>query len=82
MSGALQLLGAVLILAPFAGSQRGSLPTGSAVYLWPNLLGSSVLAVLALLQHQWGFLLLEGCWAFVAGASLLSSLLPDTSRTA
>lgn len=77
MSGALQILGAALILVPFAWSSLGSLPTVSGAYLWLNLLGSSVLAVLALLHRQWEFLLLEGCWAFVAAGSLPGTLPPN-----
>jgi len=35
-----------------------------------NLAGSAVLAVLALIGHQWGFLLLEGAWSAVPAVSL------------
>src|SRR5262245_35253799 len=71
MRPALQLVGAVLILAPFAWAQFGSLTAHSRVYLRLNLLGSALLAVLALIGSQWGFLLLEGSWAAVALAGLL-----------
>jgi hypothetical protein len=66
----LQLAGAVLILLPFLGSQLGSLDTGSATYLWPNLVGSVLLAVVAVVGAQWGFVLLEGCWAFASASAL------------
>ncbi|MFL5817560.1 MAG: hypothetical protein ACJ76L_08160 [Conexibacter sp.] len=66
-----QLLGAVLILIPFAWSQLGALSVSSAPYLGLNLAGSAVLAAVALADSQWGFLLLEACWALVAGWQLL-----------
>jgi hypothetical protein len=66
MLDVLQVLGAVAILVPFAWSQLGSLRTDSPLYLWLNLIGSAVLAGLALHEQQWGFLLLEGVWAAVA----------------
>ena len=66
MAAALQIAGALLILVPFAWQQLGSLDASSGRYLWPNLLGSSILGVLAAAGEQWGFLLLEAVWALVA----------------
>jgi hypothetical protein len=71
MSASLQLVGALLVLVPFAWSQLGSLGTETAAYLWPNLLGSTMLAALAVLGSQWGFVLLESCWALATGWSLI-----------
>jgi hypothetical protein len=70
MSEVAQVLGAVLILVPFAWSQLGSLRTDSGGYLLLNFVGSGVLAALALDNGQWGFLLLEGVWSLVAAWSL------------
>jgi hypothetical protein len=72
MSGALQIVGALLVLGPFAALQFGGLRSDSSLYLWPNLIGAALLAVLALLGEQWGFMLLEGCWAVVATRGLVS----------
>ncbi len=72
MSGALQIVGALFVLAPFAALQIGGLRSDSSLYLWPNLLGAGVRAVLALLGEQSGFLLLEGCGAVVAARGLVS----------
>ena len=66
-----QVLGSLLVLAGFAASQRGTLDVRSAPYLALNFAGSSILAVLALHEQQWGFLLLEATWAAVSGAGLL-----------
>jgi len=72
---AVELVGAVLILAAFAGAQAGRLGWRSAGYLLPNLLGSAALALDAMHGRQWGFLLLEGAWALVSLAGILSALL-------
>jgi len=69
-----QILGSLLILAAFALSQRDVLSTRSRVYLVLNLVGSAVLAVEAVLERQWGFLLLEGVWALIAAAGLVGAL--------
>ncbi len=66
-----QLVGALLVLAPFAAHQFGKLDTDAPGYLWPNLVGSAALAVLATLNSQWGFLLLEAAWAVVAARSIV-----------
>ena len=46
----------------------------SIAYLSLNLVGSLILAVLALLDEDWGFLLLEGVWAVVSTAGLIERL--------
>ena len=73
MSDALQILGALLILIPFGFQQLGSMRPDAPAYLWPNLLGSGVLAGVALSGEQWGFLLLEVCWALVSIRGLLGA---------
>jgi hypothetical protein len=66
-----QIAGSLLILTAFAASQAGRLPIESQLYLVLNLVGSAILAVLAWIDQQWGFLLLEGVWALVSFYSLL-----------
>jgi hypothetical protein len=80
MYDALQLLGAVLILLPFVRSQLGALDPASGAYLWPNLAGSILLAVLAVVGSQWGFVLLEGCWAVASAGALRKAANPQTPR--
>ena len=65
---------ALLVLGAFVGAQMGRLTTHSAPYLWLNLIGTSVLAYLALLDRTWGFVLLEGVWAIVSAVALVRLL--------
>jgi hypothetical protein len=48
---------------PGRGSASGKLGAEAPGYLWPNLVGSAGLAVLAGISGQWGVLLLEAAWA-------------------
>ena len=66
MSEVLQVLGAVLVLVAFTAVQRGVTDPQSALSLALNLTGSGLLASLALIGHQWGFLVLEGSWAIAS----------------
>jgi len=73
-------VGALLILAAFAAAQFGRLDQHSRTYLWLNLVGSIVLAVLAYVEEQWGFVLLETVWALVSAWSLLELARGRTPR--
>jgi len=70
MEQVVQVAGALLILAAFAAAQFGRLDQHSRAYLVLNLVGSAILAVLAYVESQWGFLLLESVWAAVSLWSL------------
>jgi hypothetical protein len=67
---AVQIVGSLLILVPFTLVQVGRMATGQRTYQALNLVGSFVLAVVAGVTGQWGFLLLEGVWAVVSGIAL------------
>ena len=70
MAQVIQIIGALVILGAFAASQLGELPTDSRLYLLLNVVGSAILAVLAVVEGQIGLLLLEGVWALVSAWSL------------
>ena len=71
MDQVIQVAGALMILVAYTAAQAGRWSTDQAVYLWLNLVGSAILAVLAATSQNWGFLLLEGVWTIVTAASLL-----------
>jgi membrane-bound ClpP family serine protease len=66
-----QVIGALMILVAYGAAQTGRWTTDNPLYLWLNLVGSIILAVLAAMTENWGFLLLEGVWAIVTARSLL-----------
>jgi hypothetical protein len=79
MAQVIQIVGALIILAAFAGTQLGELESDSRLYLLLNLVGSVVLAILAVVEGQIGFILLEGVWAIVSGWSLFVILGEEAS---
>lgn len=68
----LEFIGAVVILVPFALLQTRRTSPHAPSYLWPNLLGAGLLTVVAWLEQQWGFVLVQVVWAAVAAWGLSS----------
>jgi hypothetical protein len=71
MYDVVQVLGSLMILAPFVAVLLGGLTPDTYRYLAANALGSAVLAVIAVIGREWGFLLLEAVWALASTYSLL-----------
>jgi hypothetical protein len=74
MDQVVQLIGAVLILTAFVMAQQRRLTTDSLAYLALNAVGAGVLAVVAVLDRDIGFTLLETTWAVVSTAGLVRCL--------
>lgn len=67
----ISLVGALTILAAFTLQQMGKLQANDVRYLWANAVGAGTLSVIAWLEHQWGFLLMESVWTLVSLWGLL-----------
>jgi hypothetical protein len=66
-----QLIGAFLVLGGFAGLQLGKFDVRSVRYLLLNAVGSGLLAIVAIHDREWGFILLESVWTMVALLGLM-----------
>ena len=76
MDQVIQIVGALLILTAFAAVQLERMRPDSRLYLALNLVGSVILAVLAVIASQWGFVLLEGVWAVFSAWGLWVAIFP------
>jgi hypothetical protein len=74
MDQLVQIFGSLLVLVAFLAAQRGALSAQSRSYLLLNLAGSTILTVLAAHERQYGFLLLEFCWALASAWGLAQML--------
>lgn len=75
MAVTLQIIGASIVLVAFVAVQIGRTHPSSYLSLGLNLIGSLLLAGLALVGGQWGFLLMESVWAAVSAWGLVGRLL-------
>jgi hypothetical protein len=71
MDQVIQLIGAILILVAFTLAQFHLLEQTSYPYLISNFVGAVVLGVIAVIEEQWGFVLLEVVWGLVSLWSLV-----------
>ncbi|MBO8159588.1 hypothetical protein [Thermosyntropha sp.] len=67
----ISVFGAVLVLAAFALLQLGKISNESHLYNFMNFFGAGILALIAAIEAQWGFLLLEGTWTLVSIYALI-----------
>lgn len=68
------VVGALLCLVPFSAVQMRRMRPESVGYQVMNLAGSTALATVAVLERQYGFILLEGTWALFSLTGLARSL--------
>jgi hypothetical protein len=74
------IVGALMILAAYAANQFGWLRVSGLSYSVVNAVGAGILTVVAALESQWGFLLLEAAWTVVSLAALVAMLRPRATR--
>ena len=66
MIQAISILGALAILLAYAANQFGWTDASNLRYQLANLVGSGMLTVVAVIEVQLGFILLEGAWALMS----------------
>ena len=74
MLQAISVLGALAILGAYAANLFGWVSPSNLWYSVANFLGSAVLTVIAVIDQQLGFILLEGTWALVSLWGIFSVL--------
>ena len=66
MLQAVSILGALAILGAFAADQFGWVDPGRLSYALANLVGAGILTVVAVVDGQVGFILLQGAWTLIS----------------
>jgi hypothetical protein len=75
----ISVLGALAILGAYAANLFGWVSPSNLSYSVANFLGSAVLTVIAVIDQQVGFILLEGTWALVSLWGIVSVLRRGTT---
>ncbi len=74
MGQLVQIIGAMFILSAYIASQQNRMRLDSVQFLGLNTVGAAILAVVAAVNGDMGFLLLEGVWMWVSARGLRRAL--------
>jgi hypothetical protein len=80
MGQAVQLLGAVLVVSAYLATQQKRLTFDSVRFLALNAVGAGILTVVAAVNRDYGFLLLEGVWTWVSTRGLRRALKAERAK--
>ena len=78
----ISVLGALAILGAYAANLLGWLGPANVSYSVANLIGSGILTFMAVVDQQFGFILLEGVWALVSLWGVIRVLLGKPPESA
>ena len=78
----ISVVGALAVLVAYAANQFGMVELDNFPYQIANLVGSGVLFVVAVIEVQVGFMLLEGVWALVSLWAVVKILRGDPPQRA
>jgi hypothetical protein len=79
MEQLVSILGAACILLAYAGAALGRMSADRPLYSLLNLVGSALLAWVAILDQRAGFIILESAWAIVSIVTLRRALRRGTA---
>lgn len=66
MMQVVSIIGALAVLGAFAADQFGWVDPGRLSYALANFVGAAILTVVAVVDGQVGFILLQGAWALIS----------------
>jgi hypothetical protein len=80
MGQVVQLVGAVLIVGAYVAAQQKRLRFDSVQFLAMNAIGAGILTVVAAVNRDLGFLLLEGVWTWVSARGLRRAIQAEKAK--